>query len=101
MHVHVDKVVNNNAPGRLPATGRELAMKPTKGRIVFYTHDDSDPVTQQHYQSPAIVQAVNADTTLKPLGCSARRASEKEDNVPARLSTVASTGTWMWPPRES
>lgn len=77
-------------------------MKPTKGRIVFYTHDGSDPGRAAGVQDPAIVQAVNPDGTLNVWVFGSTRV-EMQDNVSAGgpNADVASPGTWMWPPRES
>lgn len=75
-------------------------MLPTIGRIVLYNHPGSADGLYKPSQSPAIVQAVNRDGTLKlwvfgPLGF------QIMPSIPAGGPDVdtPSPSTWIWPPR--
>ena len=93
------------APTAAPVPGPKA--KPSRGRIVDYFHPPSTytyggaKVTSS--VSPAIVQAVNADGTLRlhVFGAHALWGKEGTELIPsaaqAPTNQVAPAGTWQWP----
>lgn len=81
---------NQKAPAK---TSTDQAVttspKPSMGRIVIYTH----PGTEPREQSPAIVQKINADGSLK-LWVFAERGI-----TPTNAEQGKEAGQWDWPER--
>jgi hypothetical protein len=100
---------NPNYPQPAGTVANNAKQRPSRGRIVDYFHAPSTytyaGVKVTSIVSPAVVQAVNADGTLRlhVFGAHALWGKEGTELIPsapqAPTNEVAPVGTWQWPAR--